>query len=124
MEVRRKMGNRAPPAPCEPRGPHSPYAIAHACFTCRKSFKVANSDSPTCPQCSDKLHMMGRSFKAPKKTDDEQWEKVEELWKAGFRFWSYRSFPDAEPLPKRLKDVADFIERNSDHPMRVVEDSD
>jgi hypothetical protein len=63
---------------------------------------------------------MGRSFKTPKTSDDEQWKKVCALWLSGFRFWSYRSYPDAEPLPERLRDVSDFIRRNPDHPFRVV----
>jgi hypothetical protein len=62
---------------------------------------------------------MGRSFKAPKRSDAEQWQKVEALWNAGFRFQSYRSHPDAEPLPDRLSEVEDFIRRSAGHPFRV-----
>jgi hypothetical protein len=94
------------------------YLIAHACFDCRKSWKV-RADTGKCPQCGAPLHEMGRSFKAPKQSDAEQWQKVQALWSAGFRFWSYRSHPDAEPLPERLRDVDDFIRRNQKHPMRI-----
>lgn len=45
--------------------------------------------------------------------------KVEALWNEGFRFFSYRSFPDAEPLPARLGEVADFVKRNPHHPLRM-----
>ena len=62
---------------------------------------------------------MGRSFKAPKRTDIKQWEKVRIFWFQGFRFWSYGSNPDAEALPDRLQDVNDFIRRNPSHPLRV-----
>ena len=62
---------------------------------------------------------MGRSFKAPKRSDVDQWKKVETLWDAGFRFWSYRSYPEAEPLPDRLDEVEDFIRRNPVHPARI-----
>jgi hypothetical protein len=62
---------------------------------------------------------MGRSFRVPKQTDAEQWKKVEVLWNAGFRFQSYRSYPDAERLPDRLSEVEDFIRRNPIHPFRV-----
>jgi hypothetical protein len=61
---------------------------------------------------------MGRSFKAPKSTNLGQWEKVRALWDQGFRFHSYRSYPDAEPLPQKLSEVEAFIRRNPDHPMR------
>jgi hypothetical protein len=100
------------------RGPD--YLIAHACFECRKSLKVRMEGASVCPECGGPLHAMGRSFKAPKRTDAEQWKKVEALWSAGFRFWSYRSHPDAEPLPERLRDLEDFIRRNPEHPMRVA----
>lgn len=117
--VRRAIGNREDPQPfVPPRGPD--YLIAHACFQCRKSWKVKRDTGSVCPQCASPLHEMGRSFKAPKRTDDEQWQKVQALWAAGFRFWSYRSHPEAEPLPERLREVDDFIRRNPQHPMRVA----
>ena len=62
---------------------------------------------------------MGRSFRVPKSSDVEQWEKLRALWLAGFRFWSYRNYPQAEPLPERLRDVEAFVRRNPDHPFRV-----
>lgn len=118
MAVRRSTSTRTEPMPRQPlRGPE--YLVAHACFGCRKSWKVPADSSAGCPGCGLVLHWMGRSFKAPKKSDTEQWAKVEALWSAGFRFGSYRSHPDAEPLPKRLRDVEDFIRRNPDHPMRA-----
>jgi len=63
--------------------------------------------------------MMGRSFKTPANDDAGQWEKVHRLWSVGFRFWSYRSHPNAEPLPTNLREVDEFIRRNPHHPMRV-----
>jgi len=118
MESRRATGTRAVAvAPVRQKGPS--YLIAHACFDCRKSWKVRPDRSADCPQCGSTLCEMGRSFKAPRKSDVEQWEKVRLLWFAGFRFSSYRSHPEAEPMPKRLRDVADFIRRNPRHPARV-----
>jgi hypothetical protein len=97
------------------------YLIAHACFHCKKSWKLKPIRvSRVCPECSGDVSIMGRSFKTPKKNDDEQWEKVRRLWQAGFRFDSYRSYPDAEPLPERLSEVEDFISRNPRHPSRTV----
>jgi len=118
--MRRKLGNRRTPEPRVPAAGDALYLIAHACFDCRKSFKIAPRDhSAVCPQCSGSLNEMGRSFKAPKISDTEQWQKIEKLWRAGFRFFSYRSYPDAEPLPERLRDVDEFIVRNPDHPFRL-----
>jgi hypothetical protein len=62
---------------------------------------------------------MGRSFRTPAKREDDEWEKLRRLWRAGFRFWSYRSFPNAEPFPNHLREVDAFIQRNANHPMKV-----
>jgi hypothetical protein len=116
--VRRAIGNRRDPQPTVlPRGPE--YLIAHACFDCRKSWKVRADTGAVCPQCAAPLREMGRAFKAPKKADVEQWQKVEALWRAGFRFWPYPS-SEVEPLPDRLREVDDFLMRNPDHPLRLV----
>lgn len=118
MDLRRSTGTRGDPRPHRAaRG--GDYLIAHACFECRKSWKV-RVDTGACPQCGSCLREMGRTFKAPKRSDVEQWQKVQALWSAGFRFWSYRSHPDAEPLPERLRDVDDFIRRNPKHPTRIA----
>jgi hypothetical protein len=61
---------------------------------------------------------MGRAFKAPKKSDEEQWKKVEALWQAGFRFLSNTGWRDVEPYPDRLREVAGFIAANPNHPFR------
>ena len=116
--MRRALGNRRYPQPVELlRGPD--YLVAHACFSCCKSWKVRADTGAVCPQCALPLKEMGRAFKAPKKTDAEQWKKVEALWRSGFRFWSVGS-TEVEPLPERLRDVEDFVRRNPDHPARLV----
>jgi DNA-directed RNA polymerase subunit RPC12/RpoP len=120
MEMRRAIGNREVRGPSTPqyhRGPD--YLIAHACFVCRKSWKRPEGQEYACPECGNALALMGRTFRVPAKRQDDQWEKVRRLWEAGFRFWSYRSFPDAERYPEHLRDVGDFISRNGNHPMRT-----
>lgn len=101
--------------------PSKKYLIAHACFDCRKSFKVApRADlSAVCPSCGGTIHEMGRSFKAPPAKDLEQWTKVQALFAAGFRFFSYRS-TSGSSLPDRLADVETFIRDNPAHPLRVA----
>ena len=103
------------------RMPSPQYLIAHACFDCRKSFKVAPrpDSTATCPSCGGDLHEMGRSFKAPPAKDAEQWAKVQALYSAGFRFFSYRS-TSGPPLPARLCEVEAFIQDNPAHPLRVA----
>jgi hypothetical protein len=118
MALRRDVGNRPPPAPRTPVS-GGRYLVAHACFLCRKSFKVASRPQQAkCPNCGGPLHWMGRSFKAPAARDTEQWLKVQALHEAGFRFFSYRSY-DCPPLPARLSEVEEFIRSNPGHPFRV-----
>jgi hypothetical protein len=62
---------------------------------------------------------MGRSFKAPKRSDVDHWRAIEALWISGFRFYSYRSAPDAESMPTKSRDVAGFVRRNPNHPFRT-----
>ena len=103
--------------------PSPQYLIAHACFDCRKSFKVAprrdSAPEATCPNCHGPLQEMGRSFKAPLAKDTEQWAKMQALYNAGFRFFSYRS-TSGPPLPARLGEVEAFIQDNPAHPLRVA----
>jgi hypothetical protein len=63
---------------------------------------------------------MGRAFKVPKKSDKEQWAKVQALWMAGFRFVNHEGWREgATPYPDRLRDVEDFVRQNPAHPFRV-----
>lgn len=120
MELRRATGTREVPAlfaPPHHRGPECLWP--HACFDCRKSWKLVEGSSAKCPECGGDLHSMGRGFKVPRKADKEQWAKVRALWMAGFRFPNHTRWREAEPFPERLRDVEDFIRRNPDHPFRV-----
>jgi hypothetical protein len=123
MELRRVNGTRT----ARKRMPHSKtsgtasYLIAHACFDCRVSMKRVPQTvgSLRCPSCGGCSYEMGRSFRAPKRTDQEQWHKVRLLFAYGFRFFSYRSYPKAPRLPERLRDVRAFLRANPKHPFRV-----
>lgn len=95
------------------------YLIAHACFACRKSWKMDSDRAVACPECAGPAHWMGRSFRTPRRTDSDQWKKVELLWNAGFRFHGDRRHPDAERFPDTPGEVAAFIARNPDHPLRL-----
>lgn len=120
MELRKAIGNRVvvePELPPRHRGPE--LLFAHACFACRKSWKLSEASSSKCPQCCGDVFWMGRAFKAPKKTNDEQWKKVEMLRKAGFAFISHTGWREVEPYPKRLQEVREFIQNNPNHPFRV-----
>lgn len=118
MELRKDVGNRII-EPSQPRPSGPDYRVAHACFECRKSFKIITCDeTPKCPECSGEIYWMGRSFKAPKKTDIQQWKKVRLLYAHGFRFTGSGAHP---PLPERLQDVVTFVNANPNHALRVAE---
>ena len=119
MELRRDIGNRIVcSAPVSPFSSYS-YLTAHACFSCRKSFKLSYGKSHVCPECREAIYLMGRAFKAPKKRDDEQWRKVQKLYALGFRFNRYGG--DYLSLPERLKEVDRFVEENPEHKLRTAE---
>jgi len=122
MALRREHGNRTPSKPKRPSVPAAAYLVAHACFSCRKSFKVHPCTDlvVVCPQCGTEIYYMGRSFRTPAMGNAEQWHKVQSLYAHGFRFFSYRSYPDAPRLPARLKEVASFGSANPSHPLRVA----
>jgi hypothetical protein len=69
------------PAPPKGLKPKRKYLVAHACFRCRKSFKVASRDGPgpACPQCAAPMVWMGRAFAAPPTRNKAQWRKLEAL---------------------------------------------
>ncbi|RXR07360.1 hypothetical protein [Pseudoxanthomonas composti] len=121
MALRRDLGNRAPAAAKSTRGCGGAYLVAHACFACRKSFKVAPRPARElrCPCCSAALYEMGRAFKAPPSRNLAQWKKVQALYAAGFRFFSYRG-NDGPPLPSQYSQVAAFVRDYPEHPLRIA----
>ena len=116
MELRKQNGTRGygRDSPL-PKGPA--YLVAHACFSCRRTSKVASRDDElACPECGGTYYYMGRTFRAPKKRDDEQWRKVQRLYAYGFRFFGTGREP---ALPERLNEVDQFVVENPDHPLRI-----
>lgn len=105
----------------EARARRSRFLVSYACFRCRKNFKkpfVADQDYK-CPQCSEPLAHMGRSFKAPRQTETKQWEKARRLWAAGYRFHTNTRRQHVPPYPEKLSDVDAWIEENPHHPFRL-----
>ena len=119
MKLRRQGGTHEWPAEAFWPRPGVPgrggaYLVAHACFACRRSVKVHvgywQRREARCPECAGALHWLGRTFRAPKRSDIKQWKKVEALWQAGFRFNTYGG--KAEPLPETFKEAGAFIVRH------------
>jgi len=64
---------------------------------------------------------MGRNFSAPKRSDRDQWKKVQLLWQAGFRFVGSTASYNAVALPDKLSEVEDFLRNNPRHPFRLAD---
>ncbi|MBW4581667.1 MAG: hypothetical protein KME42_19020 [Tildeniella nuda ZEHNDER 1965/U140] len=120
MEIRGGIGNRK--VGVSQSLHHSfypyPYLGAHACFNCQKSFKLSYEKEHICPDCGSKIYLMGRSFKALKRSHREQWKKVQKLYALGFRFHRYGE--DYPPLPERLREVDRFVEQHPDHELQIA----
>ncbi len=106
------------------------YKNHYACFECRKAFKqpfliekmtqkipqgvartttrVIQHQTATCPQCHKPMNSMGFDFKAPKRSDKKQWEKVKQLFNAGFTYVSC-GCDGPGTRPQHLREVSDFI---------------
>lgn len=91
------------------------------CFHCRKMLRpylahgpeadarrAAHAVPPSCPDCHTPMRRIGRYFKAPRRADVKQWEKVRLLLAHGIDFNGYQGRP-----PARLSEVADFLERRA-----------
>jgi hypothetical protein len=92
------------------------YLFPHVCFACRKSFKriyPEKDEVRKCPICGKICIPLSRNFKAPRKDDKEQWEKVEFLVNNGFRFFSHHKRADGSPIPiDTLEQAKEFIEKH------------
>lgn len=89
-----------------------PTLMQYACFTCRKVFKkpiAAPSEvGYPCPSCAQPLNMMGTAFRAPRRANEPQWRKVEDLVRAGILF--YRN---SGPRPRSPNEVTAYLQEYS-----------
>jgi hypothetical protein len=93
------------------------YLFHFACFRCQRSFKRALVDAEftkVCPRCRGQAIRVGRHFKAPRKDDRAQWEKVRFLVAHGFLFQHVYASPrggEQIPYPTNLDDARQFVLR-------------
>lgn len=80
------------------------YKQHYACLECQVSFKGVL----VCPHCRRPMLAMGRDFRAPRRSDNRQWEKVRQLAAAGVLYHSC-GCTGPGPRPKRLTDVPAFL---------------
>lgn len=101
----------------------SAFLVSFACFACRKCFKkpFVPDHQYKCPQCAQEMAHMGRSFKAPRRTETQQWEKVQRLWSAGYRFHTNTRRQHVPAFPNKLHDLDKWIKKYPKHPFRLRE---
>jgi hypothetical protein len=110
------------------------YKPHYACFACHKTFKqpfhyesvsqktsrggyshaskiVVGNDQPVCPECRQPMHHMGHEFKAPKQSNKKQWEKVKQLFFAGFTHHSC-GCGGSGAYPQQLREIPEFIRQH------------
>jgi hypothetical protein len=90
------------------------YLHPFACFSCKRSFKrsAARSVERTCPHCGSVAVAMNRKFKPPPRSDEDQWRKVEFLYKPGFRFQRvYDEQGMSVRYPATLEEARQFVRR-------------
>jgi len=88
----------------------------YACLECHKVFKrPVDKTIPkrSCPECGSVSYLMDVRFRAPKKSDKKQWEKVAFLVKHGFFFQKvYHKYGDMwrrARYPGTLKEAEKFV---------------
>jgi hypothetical protein len=108
------------------------YRDHFACFDCRKAFKYwqwEETDEATfrtkqrlehvprsivCPACSKPMADMGLDFKAPRRSDKQQWEIMRALYEHGFTFAGCGCSVGFKP-PRSLRQVPKWIEQHKRH---------
>jgi DNA-directed RNA polymerase subunit RPC12/RpoP len=96
------------------------YRMSYVCTKCRKSFKREYDvskpwdiqDGKPCPECGEPTINCGRHFKPPKKTNKDQWEKVELLITNGFPFHKLYLETGSIPYPETLAEAKAWIEQH------------
>lgn len=92
--------------------------MSYVCLSCCKSFKraldkpIRNPEIKACPECGGNSYNFGRHFKAPKKNDKKQWEKIIFLFEHGFRFQKIRIGEhnhDTISYPATLEEAKEFV---------------
>src|SRR5690348_10942820 len=92
--------------------PASGYLISYVCVQYRKVFKrqyVPGDAASRCPHCASTAHNVGRKFKAPKRSDEAQWKKVELLLASGFRFNTFYVDREAVRYPETLSEARTLV---------------
>src|SRR5215211_3075041 len=95
------------------------HSMPYICFACRRSFKrprkyATEGDRAECPACHGESIALHPHFKAPRKDDLKQWQKVEFLVRNGFYFWRLRDRENENAViayPDTLHEARAWVKR-------------
>jgi predicted RNA-binding Zn-ribbon protein involved in translation (DUF1610 family) len=96
---------------------HVSSTFPNVCLNCHLSFKKLHQENNhLCPNCGNPMIELSPKFKAPKKYDNDQWEKIKILIDYGFRF--YTCYEIIEPnvyksvdYPSTKKEAIEFVKK-------------
>ena len=97
------------------------YQFPYACFTCRHVFRGPGDpvrvqvQVRSCPNCGGPCIRLHPKFKAPRKNDLKQWQKVQFLVEHGFFFDSVYHQNKLVQYPKSLREAREFVKRYAEH---------
>lgn len=89
------------------------FLFPNVCFECRKVFrKPSRDEARICPECSNTLIVLSRKFKAPKKSNIEEWKVIEFIVKSGFTYHTihFKNGQQAK-YPKTMNEAKEFVIR-------------
>jgi hypothetical protein len=95
------------------------HSMPYVCFACRRSFKRprrfgGEGHLGDCPACHGPSFALHPHFKAPRRDDVKQWQKVQLLVENGFYFWPLydRKNGNADvQYPASLKEAVAWVKR-------------
>lgn len=97
-----------------------PTKTHYACLPCRHTAKFPRGTSARCPRCRAPMIDLGHDFKAPRRTNLAQWEKVRLLAAAGITFHSC-GCTGPGPRPLTLTDAKTLLRlRRADRKQRAA----
>ena len=102
-----------------------PSLVPYTCFQCRNTFKrpFERIFYRKCPSCSAQAVFIDIRFKAPRKRDDKQWEKVRFLAEHGFYFQKVYlkegSVWKRQHYPENLKQAKKFVVQFKDQALNL-----
>jgi len=92
------------------------FSMPYVCFACRRSFKRmrrfgCEGSRSSCSACHGPSIALHPHFKAPRRDDLPQWQKVQLLVENGFYFWPLIENNASVKYPSTLKEARTWVKQ-------------